>query len=222
MHSRLRCRSGINIITQLSRFTGVLTSVYQVIFMQRESMNKLRIIWVAVFSLVSQTVLAQDTNELKTAIGVFDTQTGVVIVRGYGLIGTLSVGTDEISVLCKESTDTSSGHKADGLAIKITGNPLPQEKILVDYDEIDSLLNSISYLNKITYNVTPLPSFEAGFSTKAGLRVAADSIRREGGIKTYLEYGEHPKILLSSVQLMQLYTLIEQAKNNLDSIKSPK
>jgi len=41
----------------------------------------------------------------------------------------------------------------------------------VDCDEIDSLLDSINYLNKISCDVTPLASFEASYSTKSGFRV---------------------------------------------------
>jgi hypothetical protein len=183
-------------------------------------MNKSGII-LAVFCSLALAASAEDTNSLKTALGVFEIQTGTIIIKGYGLVGSLSVGTDEITVIAKESTEVSSGHKADGVAVEMNGIEL-RERILIDYDEIDPLLDSINYLNKITYGVTPLPSFEAGYSTKAGLRVIADQPRKDSGIKTYLAYGEHPRISLSSVQLMQFYALIQQAKNNLDSLKPSK
>ena len=92
----------------------------------------------------------------------------------------------------------------------------------MDYDEIDSLLDGINYLNKITYEVTPLPSFEASFTAKSGLRVVAYSARRQGGIQTFLQYGDRPRILLTSDQMTQLHGLIGQAKNMLDSLKAPK
>ena len=191
-------------------------------------MKKLHIIFVAMFCSLALTTLAQDiiliqdTNSLKTALGVFDAQTGTVIVKSYGLIGSLSAGADLITVLCKESADVGTGQKSDGLAIELVENSLRRERILVDYDEIDSLLGSMDYLNKISDLVTPLPSFEASYSTKAGLRVVADRPRKDGGVRTYLEYGDHQRILLSQVQLMQFYGLIQQAKTNLDSIRNPK
>jgi hypothetical protein len=184
-------------------------------------MNKSGII-LAVFCSLALAASAEDTNSLKTALGVFDVQTGTIIIKGYGLVGSLSVGTDEITVIAKESTEVGSGRKADGLVVEINGSQPPRERILIDYDEIDPLLDSINYLNKIAYEVTPLPSFEAGYSTKAGLRVIADRPRKDSGVKTYLAYGEHPRISLSSVQLMQFYALIQQAKNNLDSLKPSK
>lgn len=185
-------------------------------------MNKLHIILVAAFCSLALASPAQDTNALKTGIGVFEARTGAVIIKGFGQIGSLSVGPDVLSVRCKESTDVSTGRKAYGLAIEIAGNPLPRERIFVDYDEIDSLLNGINYLSKITYDVTPLPSFEASYTTKSGLRVVATSVRRQGGIQFFLQYGDEPRILLTSDQMTQLYGLIGQAKDNLTSIKTAK
>ena len=191
-------------------------------------MKKLYIILLATFcslalsTLAQNIVLIQDTNALKTALGVFDAQTGTLIVKGYSLIGSLYAGADVITVRCKESTEVNTGHKADGVAIELVENSQRLERILVDYDEIDSLLGSMDYLNKISDVVTPLPSFEADYTTKAGLRVIADRPRKDAGIKMYLEYGDHPRILMSPVQWVQFYTLIQQAKTNLDSIRNPK
>ena len=185
-------------------------------------MNKLHVILVAAFCSLALASPAQDTNALKTDIGVFEAQTGAVIIKGFGQIGSVSVGTDVISVRCKESKDVNTGHKAYGLVIEITGNNQQRERTFVDYDEIDSLLSGINYLSKITYDVTPLPSFEASYTTKAGLRVVANSARRQGGIQTFLQYGDQPRILLTSDQMTQLYGLIEQARNNLNSIRTAK
>ena len=176
----------------------------------------------ALSTLAQNIVLIQDTNSLKTALGVFDAQTGTLIIKGYSLIGSLYAGEDVITVRCKESTEVNTGHKADGVAIELVENSQRLERILVDYDEIDALLGSMDYLNKISDVVTPLPSFEADYTTKSGLRVIADRPRKDAGIKMYLEYGEHPRILMSQVQWVQFYTLIQQAKTNLDSIRNPK
>jgi len=168
------------------------------------------------------TVSAQDTNALKTGIGVFEARTGAVVIKGFGLVGSISVGTDVISVRSKESTDVNTGRKVYGLAIEIAGDPVPRERTLVDYDEIDSLLSGINYLGKITYDVTPLPGFEASYTTRAGLRIVAHSDRKQGGIQTFLQYGDRPRILLSSDQMTQLYGLIGQARDSLDAIRAAK
>ena len=165
---------------------------------------------------------AQDTNLLKTDIGIFEAQTGTVIVKGFEQIGSMSVGADVISVRSKASSEAVTGHKIYGLAIEIAGNDQPRERTFVDYDEIDSFLEGINYLNKITYDVTPLPAFEAIFTTKTGLRVVAYSARRQGSIQTFLQYGDHPRILLTSDQMTQFYNLIEQARKVLDTIRTAK
>jgi hypothetical protein len=184
-------------------------------------MKKLHLVLMSVIFSLALSATAQDTNSLKTDLGLFETQTGTVLIKGFNQVGVLSIGAYEITVRCKETTDITTGHKADGLAIVISGNPPQRERILVDYDEIESLLNSINYLNKVSYDVTPLPSFEASYSTKAGLRVVANSMRKQGTIQEALEYGDDLRILLTSDQMMQLHRLIEDAKKNLDILRNP-
>ena len=182
-------------------------------------MNKRRFILLAAIGSLAYAVAAQDTNFLKTEIGLFESRTGSVIIKGFAPIGSVVAGTDEIMVRIKETTDVSIGQKAYGLAIEIEGSPFPRDRIYIDDDEIDPLLNALNYLIKIKYDVTALPGFEASFTTKAGLRVMANSIRREGAIQHSLQYGERPRILLTSIQVTQLYGLIEQARKNLDAVK---
>lgn len=183
-------------------------------------MIKSHLILFVAFCALALASPAQDTNVLKTNLGIFEAQTGVVIIKGRDQIGSITVGPVTISVRCKESTDISTGRKADGLDIELAGNLPLRDRIYVDYDEIDSLLNSINYLNKITSGVTPLPGFEACYSTKAGLRVVANSVSRQGVIQNYLEYDPGPRIPLSSIQMSQLSGLIEQAKKELDALQA--
>jgi hypothetical protein len=167
------------------------------------------------------TARAQDTNALKTEIGIFESQTGVVIVKGFGQVGSLSTGATVISVRCKESSSASSGHKDYGIAVVIDANQWRGLAIL-DYDELDALLNGMDYLGKTTYNVTSLPGFEASFTTKSGLELIAHGDKQQGGIRTFLQYDDGPRIPLMSDQWTQLAKLIEQAKATLDSLRTPK
>ncbi len=185
-------------------------------------MNKTSILLLALFTPLLATVHAQDTNSLKTVIGVFETRTDEILIRGFDQIGSVVVGPDTISVRTKASTDLATGQTVYGLAIQIDGSPLPRERALIDDSEIDPLLDGMDYLIKIKYDASALPSFEACFTTKAGLKIAANSIRREGGIQHSLQYGDHPRIFLSSLQMSQLYVLVEQARKNLEALKAPK
>jgi hypothetical protein len=145
----------------------------------------------------------------------------VVIVKGFGQVGSFATGAAVISVRCKETTSAATGHKDYGIAVEIEVN---QQRGLayVDYDELDALLNGMSYLGKITYAVTSLPSFEASFTTKSGLRLSAFGNRRQSGIQTFMQYDDSPRIPLTPDQWTQLANLIGQAKNTLDLSRAPK
>jgi hypothetical protein len=191
----------------ISKFGGVI-------------MRKFSLILIAICSFAFAS-RAQDTNALKTEIGNFEARTGAVIVKGFGEIGSVTAGAATISVRCKESADAGSGRKEYGVAIAFAENQR-SEISFVDYDEMDSLLAGIDYLSKITYSVTSLPSFEATYTTKSGLRIIAYSPRREGGIQTFLQYNDSPRIALTSDQMAQFESLIGQAKGSLDALRNAK
>jgi hypothetical protein len=164
---------------------------------------------------------AQNTNALKTQIGIFEAQTGVVIIKGFGQVGSVATGGAVISVRAKETSSAATGHKDFGLALVIEANQW-REFALVDYGELDALLNGLNYLGKMTYNVTSLPGFEASFTTKSGLQLIARGDKQQGGIRTFLQYNDGPRIPLASDQWVQLTKLVEQAKNTLDSLRTAK
>jgi hypothetical protein len=160
------------------------------------------------------------TNIYPTEIENFEAQTGTVIVKGFGEIGSVTTSAGTLSVRCKESTDVNSGQKEYGVLIAFDGNDRKRERAVVDDDEVNLLFNGLDYLNKITYDVTTLPSFEATFATKSGFRAVAYSARRQGGIQSFLQFGDNPRIPLSSDQMSQFQNLIGQAETYLNSLKS--
>jgi hypothetical protein len=163
---------------------------------------------------------AQDaTNAPKTEIENFEQQTGTVIVKGLGEIGSVTTSAGVITVRCKESIDENSGLKEYGIGVALASNQL-RGFLVVDYDELDSLIHGLDFLGKITYDVTALPSFDATFSTKSGLLIAAHSEQRHGTIQTFLQFADTPRIPLTSVQFAQFQNLIGQAKASLDSLRN--
>jgi hypothetical protein len=165
---------------------------------------------------------AQDTNVLKTDLEMFEAQTGTVIIKGFGEVGTISMSVGTISVRAKESVNASTGSRQTGIAVSFTGNDQTVERLVVDCGELDSLLNGIDYLGKITSDATALPGFEAEYSTKSGLQIIAYSSRRQGIVLTYLQFCDRPRIPLTSAQMTQLEGLIGQAKTSLDSLRTAK
>jgi len=184
-------------------------------------MLKYLIALIAVGCSMGLAARAQDTNALKTEIGLFESQTGVVIVKGFGQIGSVSTSAATISVRCKESTSAATGRKDYGIAIEIAANQ-GRTLAIVDYDELDGLLYSMDYLGKLNFGVTSLPGFDATFTTKSGLELIAYGNKQQGGIRTYLQYDDSPRIPLASDQWTQLVNLINQAKATLDSLRTPK
>lgn len=171
-------------------------------------------------SSLAMTVCAQDTNNLpKTEIENFELQTGTVIVKGFGEIGSITTGAGVVSVRCKESIDENSGQREYGVSVALTSDQL-HGFLVVDYDELDSLIHGLDFLGKITYDVTAMPSFDAKFATKSGLLIAAHSERRQGGIQTFLQFADTPRIPLTSDQFAQFQNLIKQAKASLDALKN--
>jgi hypothetical protein len=164
----------------------------------------------------------ESTNAPKTQIEAFEAQTDTVIVKGIGQASSLTTSVGPISVRCKESVDVATGRKQYGIVVDLAENNQSKDRILIDYDELDSLISGIDYLSKISYDVTPLPSFDAVFSTKSGLRFVAYSSRRQGGIQTFLQYGDNPRIPLASDQVAQIRDLISQARTALAAMMAAK
>src|ERR1043165_558019 len=171
-------------------------------------MNKLYLALLACGCALALTAQAQDTNVLKTEIGVFEARTGSIIIKGFEPMGTVVAGATTVFVGCKESIDVGTGKTVYGIVVALGTTPADRDRTFVDYDELDSLLNSISYFIKIDYDITTLSSFEATYSTKACLRLIAHSIRREGTVQCFIQYDDNQRIPLSSIQMKQLYELI--------------
>jgi len=186
-------------------------------------MNKLKsVLAVLAVAALAYTATAQDTNSLKTQIGQLEARTSIVIIKGSTLMGSIPIDGGQLAVRCKQTVDTGTGETSYGLAIEIENNGFPHERTLVDDTEVEGLLGAVDYLMKINSDATPLTGFEATFSTKAGLRVIADSVRKDGGILTYLQIEDYPRVSLTSVQMTQLYNLIAQCQKSLDKLKATK
>ena len=73
-----------------------------------------------------------------------------------------------------------------GAMVEIQLNGAPEERTVIDSEEMDGLVSSLDYLANINSSVTTLSSFNAGFTTKGGLRVSAFMSKRNGQIELAL------------------------------------
>jgi hypothetical protein len=185
-------------------------------------MRKSGIVPILAAGFCALTVHAQMTNVPPTELETFEAQTGTVLVKGAGQIGSLTVDALTINVISKESLNVSSGRRQYGMAVEVVASGQRAWKRVVDYDEMDPLLSGLNYLAKIDSKVTELPTFVAGYVTRSGMRVGAFTSQRRGAIQYFLQdYSTNsPRILISSAQLAQFQDLVEQTRKNLDSLQA--
>ena len=179
-------------------------------------------------SLLGDPARAQETNACPlppaTKLEAFDTNTDTVIIKATAPIGTVAAHGGAVAVRCREITDAGTGRRESGILVDITSGDQLQDTMLIDYDELDSLLDGLDYLGKLDWSVTPLPGFDALYSTKGGFRAAAFGSRRTGNIEFAVRTTRvvRPPLLLSRDQLGQLRSLVEQAVTKLDSLRKAK
>jgi uncharacterized protein YlbG (UPF0298 family) len=172
------------------------------------------------FGVLALSATAQTTNNLNTALGRFESRLDVLVGQGFGDVGTVAFGQEEVRVRALESRNMATGDKIYGLSVD-WGKNSRYLRLLVDDDELDGLIDSVTRLTAIkSGDVTSLPGFEANFTTKAGLRVTAHSDRREGTVLTYLQFADSPRISMSSIQIQQLGVLLQQGRKTLDALKA--
>jgi len=166
---------------------------------------------------------AQDTNAYaplpSTRLESFATNTGTVIIRGSADVGVVLADTGSITLKCREVYDASSGRKEVGISVDLIHNP-SKETRYIDYDELEPLINALTYLNKVDWSVTSLNSFDASMTTRSGCRVSAFSSKRSSAIEFAVRTAGtgNPPILMSRDQLAEFRGLLEQARTKLDAI----
>ena len=175
--------------------------------------------------LLGGTGFAQETNAPKTILETFDSQTGVIVIKGSMVSGSVVAESGVVSVKCKESRDASTGRGESGLAIEVSEGQVLVDTAVVDYDELDSFLKAIDYISRADYRVTALPLFDVTYVTRGGFKISTySSTRTPGTIKVALQSNHlnHSRVLLSPQQLAQFLTLVQQAKAKLDSLRTAK
>ena len=176
------------------------------------------LIAVAGGSLLGSPVRAQETNTClplpATKLEAFDTNTDTVIIKATAPIGSVPAHGGAVTVRCREITDVGTGRRESGIIIDIAFEVQLETMLLIDYDELDSLLDGLDYLGKLDWSVTSLPDFSAVYTTKGGFRADARGSRRTGNIEFAVRSTRVsvPRLPLSRDQLGQLRSLIEQAK----------
>lgn len=193
-------------------------------------MRKLKtvIIAVAAGAMLTTVVRGQDTNLcpicIMTRLEAAQTNIGKITIKATSTVGSISARAGILAVNCKEITDVSTGHREFGISIALADGDQSADIALIDYEELDSLLGALDYINRVDWSVSALAGFDAFYTTKDGFRMAAFSSKRNGTIEfavRTLRANLRP-ILLARDQVAQFRGLILQAKDKLDSIQPGK
>lgn len=194
------------------------------------SRNKMALTAAAGLFLFAFQLSAQTYNPPPAQTGIlpptylenFELQTNTVLVRGFSLAGSVALGNYTVVVHANEVNDMTHSQKAYGVVMDLrpsNSDADTQVEWVVDYDELDSLANALDYISKVTWGVTQLNGFEASYKTKSGFRLIAHSDRKDQTVATSIQFGDSPRIPASSDQLVQIRSLISQAKATLDALK---
>jgi len=102
-----------------------------------------------------------------------------------------------------------------GIAIEVkeAGRLERESRSFVDLDEIDSLVNGLNYISKVTKEVTLLKDFEATYKTKGDFAVTVFS-NSSGGLSLSVSSGRIGKtdVFLEMSELERLKNIIIEAK----------
>jgi len=134
--------------------------------------------------LLSSAGQAQTTTTISipqiplTKLEQLQATIGAPIVRSFTRIGDMSGslakggGTVELQAL--ELTNVSSGERQYGLAIEVSegGKAERTSRSLIDYEEVNGLLDGIDYISKVDSKTVQFDSYRAEYSTRDYLRVS--------------------------------------------------
>jgi hypothetical protein len=193
-------------------------------------MRKFTAILVAVTGalLLAGRARAQETNACfpfpATKLEAFETNVDTVIIKATAPIGTVPAQGGEVGIRCREINDAGTGRRESGIIVDLSFGPGLGDTMLIDYDELGSLLDGLEYLGTLDWSITPLPSFDAVYTTKGGFRAAAFGSRRTGNIEFAVRSARMrtAPLVLSRDQLGQVRSLVQQGKAKLDSLRKEK
>ena len=178
-----------------------------------------------VMSIVTSASRAQETNSYpKSNLEIFEATTGVVLIRGTDEAGVVPGRSGSITLRCREVRDVATNRREFGVAVIVTQAEGYEDTTVVDYDELDALIRSLDYISKVDWAISSMGHFEAGYTTRSGLKLASYSSRRSGTIEAYALSNRliRSRVQLTMAQLTQVRTFLEQAKAKIEVIQKEK
>jgi hypothetical protein len=173
---------------------------------------------------ISTSSLAQAQQESQkppaTKIEAFQTRAGIVLIRGYTTVGSISGrGGSQITVDAREFRDArnpQSQQTGISIVVKESGRLERESTSSIDADEIDSLVAGIDYVAKSTNVITKHKNFEVDYRTKGDFRIVVFNDGQDG-ISASVDSGRigRTSSYISLNDLQRLKELILLAKSKL-------
>ena len=181
-------------------------------------------IFILTFAAICSAQSNQPTTDIfepPTKLEKFEARTGTIIVKNYTEVGSVSGYGGAVSATSYEFVDAQSGLKEYGLGIEIRDSRPSEreERLYLDYDEIDSLIKAIDHMIKIDKSET-LENFEAQYKTRGGLAVNTFN-RNSGALRAAIssDLTRRTRVGMTLGNFADFRKLIVDAKTVLDKIK---
>jgi len=163
--------------------------------------------------------------EPRNKLEDFDGRMETLLIKGRTWVGTLRVQNGSLRVEAIEIRDTLDSSHANGVVITIlpaeTNAPIEEIRSLIDYDEIDKLVNVLDTMAKADEKVTKLVNFEERYRTRGDFEAIVYRQISGAGASAAIEGGffDRVRLLMSVDDLTKLRWFIAQAKDKLDEAK---
>ena len=166
---------------------------------------------------------AADVEESKTELESFAAQHGSSIIKRFSEVGVLSGDYGaSITVDIMEFTNARTGESTHGLTVEVTegGRYEKSETSYIDYSEISSLIEGLTYIATVDPIDADFDDFEAHYRTRGDFEVTLFSSGQ--GLTLSVSSGRIGKArgFFSESSLLKLKKLLAQGKSELDAARS--
>jgi hypothetical protein len=179
------------------------------------------------FACTTGLLLARDlqTNNLPPArLEIFESATGTVMIKGTEDLGAVSGKSGVILVRLRESRDVATNHREFGVMITVRESEQAEDTTVIDYDELELFIKGLDYISKVDFSATSLGHFEAGYTTRAGLRATTYSSRRTSTFEAVVVSNRllRCRCPITMTQLTEFRNYIEVAKTRIEQLQKGK
>jgi hypothetical protein len=115
---------------------------------------------------------AQITNVPRTCYDALNVTSDTLLIKGMNIVGTLDTQiTYPVEIRAERLWNPQTTNSVYAVGLRTRVNQQTQVDN-IDYDELDALIRSVTYISQANSSVTPMDNFEVVFRTRSGLSIA--------------------------------------------------